>query len=335
MEQRELGRSGLKVSAIGYGCMGLTHAHPPYPTREEAVALIRKAYEMGVTFFDTAEAYGLYNNEEVLGEAVEPFREKVVIATKCGFNLRPEQNGLSKDVPLDSRPSTIRQALDGSLKRLRTTYVDLYYQHRVDPNVPIEEVAQCMKELIAEGKIKHWGLSEASTETIRRAHAICPVTAVQSEYSMMHRDPEDKLIPTLEELGIGLVPFSPLGKGFLTGTITPDYKFPEGDFRSTVPRLNGEYRKANEALIDLVKEIAEKKGCTPSQIALAWVIAQKPFIVPIPGTTKLERLTENINSVNVKFTEEEMNRINAALHQIKITGPRYDEKFEALIDHEK
>ena len=335
MEQRELGRSGLKVSAIGYGCMGLTYSHPPYPTKEEAIALVRKAYEMGVTFFDTAEVYGPYNNEEVVGEAVEPFREKVIIATKFGFNLRPEENGLSKDVTLDSRPSTIRQALEGSLKRLRTSYIDLYYQHRVDPNVPIEEVAQCMKELIAEGKIRHWGLSEASTDTIRRAHAICPVTAVESEYSMMYREPEEKLIPTLEELGIGFVPFSPLGKGFLTGTITADTKFNEGDFRNTVPRLNGDYRKANEVLVNLIKEIAAKKGCTPGQIALAWVLAQKPWIVPIPGTTKMNRLEENNGAANVKISEDEMKQLMDALNKIRVVGPRYNAHAESLIDHEK
>ena len=320
---------------MGYGCMGLTYSHPPYPTKEEAIALVRKAYEMGVTFFDTAEVYGPYNNEEVVGEALEPFREKVVIATKFGFNLRPEQNGLSKDVPLDSRPSTIRQALEGSLKRLRTSYIDLYYQHRVDPNVPIEEVAQCMKELIAEGKIRHWGLSEANVDTIRRAHAICPVTAVESEYSMMYREPEEKLIPALEELGIGFVPFSPLGKGFLTGTITEDTKFADGDFRNTVPRLNGEYRKANEALVTLVKDIAAKKGCTPGQIALAWLLAQKPWIVPIPGTTKMPRLIENNNAVSVKITEEEMKQLMEALNKVKVLGPRYNAHSESLIDHDK
>ena len=335
MEQRELGRSGLRVSALGLGCMGLTSAHPPYPTREEAVALVRKAYELGVTFFDTAEAYGPYNNEEVVGEAVEAFRDKVVIATKFGFNLRPEQNGLSKDVTLDSRPSTIRQALEGSLKRLRTTYIDLYYQHRVDPNVPIEEVAQCMKELIAEGKIRHWGLSEASTDTIRRAHAICPVTAVESEYSLLYRKPEEKLFSTLEELGIGFVPFSPLGRGFLTGTITVDTKFNDGDFRVNVPRMNGEYRKANETFVDLIREIANKKGCTPGQIALAWVLAQRPYIVPIPGTTKEARLIENINAVKVKFTDDEMKQMMEAIQKVPIVGPRYNENSESLVDHEK
>ena len=335
METRELGRSGLKVSAIGLGCMGLTYSHPPYPSKEEAIALIRKAYELGVTFFDTAEVYGPFNNEEVVGEAVEPFREKVVIATKFGFNLHPDENGNKSDAPLDSRPATIRKAIEGSLKRLRTSYIDLYYQHRVDPNVPIEDVANCIKELMAEGKVRHWGLSEASTSTIRRAHAVCPLTAVQSEYSMMFREPEAKLIPTLEELGIGFVPFSPLGKGFLTGTITVDTKFNDGDFRNTVPRLNGEFRKQNEALVDLIKRIAANKGCTPGQIALAWVLAQKPWIVPIPGTTKIPRLEENVNAVNVHITPEEMTQLMDALNKIEVVGPRYSEHSEKLIDHEK
>ena len=290
METRELGRSGLRVSAIGLGCMGISQGYLPLPTREEGIKLIRHAVELGVTFFDTAEIYGHYQNEEIVGEALKIYdRSKLVIATKFGWNLRPEENGLSKDVLLDSRPSTIRQALEGSLKRLQTSYVDLYYQHRVDPNVPIEEVAQCMKELIAEGKIRHWGLCEASTDTIRRAHAICPVTAVQSEYSMIQRVPENVLIPTLDELGIGFVPFSPLGKGFLTNTIKPGEKYAEGDFRNTIPRLSEKNRELNDGIRQTVVSIAERKGCTPGQVALAWVLAQKPFIAPIPGTNKINR----------------------------------------------
>ena len=328
MQTRELGRSGLKVSAIGLGCMGFTQAYPPFPTKEDGIKVIRKAYEMGVTFFDTAEVYGPYNNEELLGEAVEPFREKVIIATKFGFNLR----GADKETRrLDSTAKTIREAVEGSLKRLRTTYIDLLYQHRVDPNVPIEEVAQTIKQLMAEGKVRHWGLSEASAQTIRKAHAICPLTAVQSEYSLIHTEPETKIFSTLEELGIGLVPFSPVGRGFLSGSLS-DRKFEGSDSRNTMPRFSEENRKLNQPLISMIQKMAQKKGCTPNQIALAWVLAQKPWIVPIPGTTKIPHLEDLVNATTITFTPEELHEIREELSHIEIHGNRYNEANEALID---
>ena len=328
MKTRELGKSGLKVSELGYGCMGLTQGYPPFPKRDEAIELIRKAFFLGVTFFDTAEVYGPYNNEEILGEALQPYREKVIIATKFGWNIRGADKATK---PLDSRPETIREAVEGSLKRLRTTYIDLLYQHRVDPDVPIEDVAKCVKELIAEGKVRYWGLSEASAQTIRRAHAICPLACVQSEYSMIFREPETKIFPTLEELGIGFVPFSPLGRGFLGGTLL-NKKYEEGDSRLSMPRMTEENMKLNQPIIDLIKKYAEKKGCTPNQIALAWVLAQKPWIVPIPGTTKISRLEENCKSVDVEFTQEELDDIRKALDNFEIHGARYGEANEKLVD---
>ena len=329
MQTREIGKCGLKVSAIGFGCMGLTYGYaPPYPTKEEAIKLIRKAYESGITFFDTAEVYGPYNNEEVVGEALEPFREKVVIATKFGFNIR----GSDKDTrALDSTPKTIRESVEGSLKRLRTTYIDLLYQHRVDPNVPIEEVAQTVKELMDEGKVRYWGLSEAGANTIRRAHAICPLSCIQSEYSLIQTEPETKIFPTLEELGIGFVPFGPLGKGFLAGGLQGK-KFESNDFRSTLPRLSEENMRLNQPLVDLVQQFAKNKGCTPNQIALAWVLAQKPWIAPIPGTTKAERLEEYIKAAEVKFTQEELREIRDQLNKIQIHGNRYGAHSQALVD---
>lgn len=327
MRKVKLGNQGLEVSAIGLGCMGMSQSYPPFPKKEEMISLIHEAVEKGVTFFDTAEVYGPYINEELLGEALEPYRNKVIIATKFGFKF---ENG--KNVGLDSRPETIRKAVEGSLKRLRTDYIDLLYQHRVDPNVPIEEVAKAVKELIEEGKVRYFGLSEVSAETVRRAHAICPVTAVQSEYSMMYRKPEEKLLPVLEELGIGFVPFSPLGKGFLTGTINSNTQFESTDFRNSIPRFNEENRKANEGLVKIIEEMATKKNCTVSQIALGWVLAQKPWIAPIPGTKKLNRLEENIGASEVGFTREELKELNDELNNITIVGERYPAEQERLID---
>ena len=327
MRKVKLGNQGLEVSAIGLGCMGMSQSYPPFPKKEEMISLINEAVEMGVTFFDTAEVYGPYINEELLGEALEPYRNKVIIATKFGFKF---ENG--KNVGLDSRPETIKKAVEGSLKRLRTDYIDLLYQHRVDPNVPIEEVAKAVKELIEEGKVRYFGLSEVSAETVRRAHAICPVTAVQSEYSMMYRKPEEKLLPVLEELGIGFVPFSPLGKGFLTGTINSNTQFESTDFRNSIPRFNEENRKANGALLKIIEEMAAKKNCTVSQIALGWVLAQKPWIAPIPGTKKLNRLDENIGAAEVEFTIEELKELNDELNNIKIVGERYPAEQERLTE---
>ena len=328
MQQRELGKSGLKVSAIGLGCMGLSSGYPPFPSKEEVIKLIRRAVELGVTFFDTAEVYGPYNNEELLGEALAPYREKVIIATKFGFNLRGSDRATK---PVDSSPKTIREAVEGSLKRLNTTYIDLLYQHRVDPSVPIEEVAKTVKELMDEGKVRHWGLSEASAATIRRAHAVCPVTCVQSEYSLMQTEPETKIFPTLEELGIGFVPFSPIARGYLSGALK-DKKFEEGDLRSGMPRFTKENQELNKGLVELVQRMAKKKGCTPNQIALAWVLAQKPWIVPIPGTTKISRLEESVKSVDVKFTQEELDEIRNELNHIQVHGNRYNPAGEAMID---
>jgi aryl-alcohol dehydrogenase-like predicted oxidoreductase len=317
LQKRKLGKSGLEVSAIGLGCMGMSHGYGPASDKNEMISLIHAAIDRGVTFFDTAEVYGPYTNEELVGEALAPFKGKVVIATKFGIKV---VNG--KQV-LDSKPEHIRQSVEGSLKRLKVEAIDLYYQHRVDPEVPIEEVAGVVKDLIQEGKVKHWGLSEAGVGTIRRAHAVQPLTAIQSEYSMMWRNPEEELLPTLEELGIGFVPFSPLGKGFLTGTIDKNATFVESDFRSIVPRFKPENLEANQVLVELIKRIAAEKNATPAQIALAWVLAQKPWIVPIPGMRKLERLEENLGAVNVMLTPEELSDLNDALSKIEIAGDRY------------
>lgn len=319
--KRKLGNSGLEVSAVGLGCMGLSFGYGKVTEKSEAIQLLRSAYEQGVTFFDTAEAYGPYTNEELLGEALAPFRTDVVIATKFGF-----KNG-NPDLGMDSRPETIRAVAEASLKRLRTDYIDLFYQHRVDPDVPIEEVAGTIGDLIKEGKIRHWGLSEAGVATIRKAHSVQPITALESEYSLFFREPEKEIIPTLEELGIGFVPFAPLGKGFLTGAINENTTFEAADFRNTVPRFSAENRKANQALVDLLKDIAEAKNATPAQIALAWLLAQKPWIVPIPGTTKLHRLQENLGAVDVHLSEADLNNIVTALKNIQIVGARYSEEL--------
>ena len=317
MKNRKLGNSGLEVSAVGLGCMGLSFGYGPATEKQQAIDLIRTAFERGVTFFDTAEAYGPFTNEEVVGEAVAPFREQVVIATKFGFE------GGKPTVGLNSRPENIRAVADASLKRLRTDVIDLFYQHRVDPAVPIEEVAGTVKQLIQEGKVKHFGLSEAGAQTIRRAHAVQPVAALQSEYSLWWREPEEQILPTLAELGIGFVPFSPLGKGFLTGAISENTTFDSSDFRNIVPRFTPEARKANQALVDLLGQIAARKHATPAQIALAWLLAQKAWIVPIPGTTKLHRLQENIGAVNVDLTADDLHEINDAVSKITVEGARY------------
>ena len=322
MQKRKLGNNNLEVSAIGLGCMGMSSAYGEIPDKKEMISLLRSAVDRGVTFFDTAEMYGPYTNEELLGFALAPYRDRVVIATKFGIKL---QDG--KQVQ-DCRPEQIRQSVEGSLKRLNTEIIDLYYQHRVDTTVPIEEVAGTIKDLIQEGKIKHWGISEAGVKTIRRAHAVQPVTAIQSEYSLWWRRPEEELLPTLEELGIGFVPFSPLGKGFLTGRFNKESKFDSSDFRSIVPRFTPEALEANQALVDLLKKVAEQKKATPAQIALAWILAQKRWIVPIPGTTKLNRLEENIGAANITLTSEELSDINSALERIKVVGDRYPEELE-------
>jgi len=327
MKTRKLGT--LEVSAIGLGCMGMSFGHGPAKDRREMIALIRKAVELGVTFFDTAEVYGPFTNEELVGEALEPFRGQVVIATKFGFRHDGER-GPSPLAGLDSRPEQIRRAAEGSLKRLRVEAIDLFYQHRVDPNVPIEDVAGTVKELIEEGKVRHFGLSEAAAQTIRRAHAVCPVTAVQSEYSLWWRRPEQEVLPLCEELGIGFVPYSPLGKGFLTGTIDERVEFHPADIRSRIPRFTPEARRANQAIVDLLRAIAQRKGATPAQIALAWLLAQKPWIVPIPGTTKLERLIENLGAVEVELTSTDLQEIDAALARIQIHGARYPEELERM-----
>ncbi len=324
MKMRKLGNGGLEVSALGLGCMGLNFSYPPFPEKKEIIALIRSAVERGVTFFDTAEAYGPYTNEELVGEALAPFRGKVVIATKFGFNFGPkgEQTGQN------SRPAHIREVAEASLKRLKIDAIDLFYQHRVDTSVPIEEVAGTVKDLIEEGKVKHFGLSEAGVRTIRRAHAVQSVTALQSEYSLWFRRPEEDVLPTLEELGIGFVPFSPLGKGFLTGTIDERTAFDKTDFRSIVPRFTPEARKANEAMVELLRAIARRKNATPAQIALAWLLAQKPWIVPIPGTKKLDRLEENIGAAEVELGSDDLREIEDAASRITIQGARYPEQFE-------
>jgi aryl-alcohol dehydrogenase-like predicted oxidoreductase len=325
MQKRILGNSGLEVSALGLGCMGLSYGYGPATDRKEAITLIRKAYELGVTFFDTAEAYGPFINEEVLGEAVEPFRNEVVIATKFGFQEGNSTKGQ------DSRPERIRQVADEALRRLRTDCIDLFYQHRVDTNVPMEDVAGTVKELIQEGKVKHFGLSEAGVQSIRQAHAVHPVTALQSEYSLWWREPEKEILPLLEELGIGFVPFSPLGKGFLTGKIDENTTFDKTDFRNIVPRFSEENRKANQKLVDLLGDIAKQKQATPAQIALAWLLAQKPWIAPIPGTTKLHRLEENLGAVNIELTTSDISEIDTAFSAIPVQGERYPAKLQQRV----
>jgi aryl-alcohol dehydrogenase-like predicted oxidoreductase len=327
MEQRELGKSGLKVSAIGLGCMGLSFGYGQPTKTTEAVALIRRAVELGVTFFDTAEVYGPFTNEQVVGEALAPFRDQVVIATKFGFDI-----GGKALAALNSRPEHIREVVEASLKRLRTDRIDLLYQHRVDPAVPIEDVAGAVKDLIASGKVKHFGLSEAGVRTIRRAHAVQPVAALQSEYSLFWREPEEAIMPVLEELGIGFVPFSPLGKGFLTGKIDETTQFAANDFRNTVPRFAPDQRRANKAVVELVEKVGKSKQATPAQIALAWLLARKPWIVPIPGTTKVHRLEENLGAVDVSLSAAEVKDIDAAASEIKLVGDRYAEANARLID---
>jgi aryl-alcohol dehydrogenase-like predicted oxidoreductase len=325
--KRKLGNSSLEVSAIGLGCMGMSFGLGPAADKKEMIALMRKAVEMGVTFFDTAEVYGPFTNEELVGEALAPLRKEVVIATKFGW--KPNAEGKWSD--LDSRPEHIKKVAEESLKRLKTDVIDLFYQHRVDLDVPIEDVAGAVKDLIKEGKVKHFGLSEAGVKTIRKAHAVQPVAALQSEYSLWWRQPEEELIPTLEELGIGFVPFSPLGKGFLTGKIDENTKFDSSDFRNIVPRFSAEARKANQSMIDLLTSIAQKKNATHAQVALAWLLAQKPWIVPIPGTTKLHRLEENIGSINIEFTAGELREIDHASSDIKVEGARYPEHLQKLV----
>jgi len=324
MQKRKLGKSNLEVSALGLGCMGMSFAYGPPADKQEMISLIRSAIERGVTFLDTAEAYGPFTNEELVGEALAPFRGQVVIATKFGFKFGPK----GEQVGMDSRPEHIKQVAEGSLKRLNVDAIDLFYQHRVDPDVPIEDVAGAVQDLIREGKVKHFGLSEAGVQTIRRAHAVQPVTALQSEYSLWWRAPEAEVLPTLEELGIGFVPFSPLGKGFLTGKINENTTFDNSDFRNIVPRFTPEARKANQALVDLLREIAERKKATPAQIALAWLLAQKPWIVPIPGTTKLDRLEENIGAVAVELTSNDLREIDSAASKFTVQGARYPEELE-------
>jgi aryl-alcohol dehydrogenase-like predicted oxidoreductase len=328
MQKRKLGKSNLEVSAVGLGCMGMSFGYGPAGDTQEMIAVIRAAVERGVNFFDTAEVYGPFTNEELVGEALAPFRRKVAIATKFGFKLDPKTG---KQAGLDSRPEHIKEVAEASLKRLKTDVIDLFYQHRVDPNVPIEDVAGAVKELIQQGKVKHFGLSEAGVQTIRRAHKVQPVTALQSEYSLFWREPEAEVIPTLEELGIGFVPFSPLGKGFLTGKITEDTKFDKNDFRNIVPRFTPENRKANQALADLIGRFAQQKKVTPAQIALAWLLAQKPWIVPIPGTTKLHRLEENIGAVNVTLSPDELRELGTAAAKIPVQGARYPEELMKLV----
>ena len=328
METRKLAKSGWEVSALGLGCMGLSFGFGPAVDKKDGIALIRAAVERGVTFFDTAEVYGPFTNEELVGEALAPFRDRVKIATKFGFKIDPSTG---KQAGLDSRPEHIKDVAEASLKRLKTDVIDLFYQHRVDPNVPIEEVAGAVKELIQQGKVKHFGLSEAGVQTIRRAHKVQPVTALQSEYSLWWREPEAEVIPTLEELGIGFVPFSPLGKGFLTGKIDEKTTFDSSDFRNIVPRFSPEARKTNQAVVDLLGRIAEQKKATPAQIALAWLLAQKPWIVPIPGTTKVSRLEENLGALDIKLTAEDLREIDSAASKIKVEGARYPEHLQKMV----
>ena len=326
MQKRKLGNSNLEVSALGLGCMGMSYGYGPAADKQEMISLIRTAVERGITFFDTAEVYGPFTNEELVGEALAPFRSQVVIATKFGFKIGPK----GEQIGLDSRPEHIKEVADASLKRLRTDVIDLFYQHRVDPNVPIEDVAGAVKELIQVGKVKHFGLSEPGVQTIRRAHTVQPVTALQNEYSLWWRKPEKEVLPTLEELGIGFVPFSPLGRGFLTGKMSENTAFDSTDLRSTLPRFTPEARKANQTLVDLLGEIAERKKATPAQIALAWLLAQKPWIVPIPGTTKLHRLEENIGAAAIELTSDDLREIENAASQIKVEGARYPEHLEKM-----
>jgi aryl-alcohol dehydrogenase-like predicted oxidoreductase len=328
MQKRKLGKSNLEVSAIGLGCMGMSFSYTPLPDRKEMIKLIHAAVERGITFFDTAEIYGPYTNEELVGEALAPFRKQVVIATKFGFKIDPTTK---KQAGLNSSPEHIKQVAEQSLKRLRTDVIDLFYQHRVDPNVPIEETAGAVKDLIQQGKVKHFGLSEAGVQTIRRAHKVQRVAALQSEYSLWWREPETEVIPTLEELGIGFVPFSPLGKGFLTGKISQDTTFDKTDFRSQVPRFSPENRRANQAMVDMVEKFARQKKTTPAQVALAWLLAQKPWIVPIPGTTKLHRLEENIASENVELSPEDLRELDIAASKISVQGARYPEELQKLV----
>ncbi len=333
MQKRKLGKSNLEVSALGLGCMGMSFSYGPPKDKQEMTTLLHAAVDRGITFFDTAEVYGPWLNEELVGEALAPYRGKVVIATKFGFDVSPDKDprGMKGAAPgVNSKPEHIKQVVEGSLKRLKVDVIDLYYQHRVDPSVPIEDTAGAVKELIQAGKVKHFGMSEASAKTIRRAHAVQPVTAVQSEYSLWWRKPEQEVIPTLEELGIGFVPYSPLGKGFLTGAIDENKKFDSSDFRSTLPRFTPEALKANQALIDLLGGIAKRKKVTPAQIALAWLLAQKPWIVPIPGTTKLNRLEENIGALTVELTHDDLRDIDAAASKITVEGARYPERLEKM-----
>jgi aryl-alcohol dehydrogenase-like predicted oxidoreductase len=329
MQERRLGKSNLEVSAIGLGCMGMSFGYGPAADKQEMISLIRAAVERGITFFDTAEVYGPYTNEELVGEALAPIRGKVAIATKFGFKIDPNTG---KQVGLDSRPERIKEVAENSLKRLKTDVIDLFYQHRVDPDVPIEDVAGAVKELMQQGKVKHFGLSEAGVQTIRRAHKVQPVTALQSEYSLWWREPEAEVLPTVGELGIGFVPFSPLGKGFLTGKINEDTKFDKTDFRNIVPRFTPENRKANQALVDLLRKFAQQKKATPAQIALAWLLAQKPWIVPIPGTTKLHRLEENIGATAVELTPDELRQIDNAASNIPVQGARYPENLQKMVN---
>jgi aryl-alcohol dehydrogenase-like predicted oxidoreductase len=332
MQKRRLGNSHLEVSALGLGCMGMSFSYGPPKDKQEMISLIRAAVERGITFFDTAEVYGPFTNEELVGEALAPFRGQVVIATKFGFDLNPnfDPRGMKGAPGLNSRPEQIKRAIEGSLKRLQTDVIDLYYQHRVDPEVPIEDVAGTVKDLIRQGKVKHFGLSEAGVKTIRRAHAVQPVTALQSEYSLWTRGPEAEVLPTVEELGIGFVPYSPLGKGFLTGKIDENTTFDSTDFRATLPRFTPEARKANQALIDLLGMIAQRRKATPAQIALAWLLAQKPWIVPIPGTTKLHRLEENIGAAAIELTSDDLRQIESIAAEITVQGARYPEKLEQM-----
>ncbi len=327
MKKRELGKSGLEVSAIGLGCMGMSFGYGPPKDKQEMIELLRAAVECGITFFDTAEVYGPFTNEELLGEALAPFREQVVIATKFGFKLDPDSG---RSIGVDSRPHHIKEVADTSLKRLKTDFIDLFYQHRVDPAVPIEDVAGAVKDLIRQGKVKHFGLSEPGVQTIRRAHAVQPVSAVQNEYSLWWRRSEEEVLPALEDLGIGFVPYSPLGRGFLTGKMNENTTFESSDFRNMLPRFTPEARKANQALVDLLGEIAGRKNTTPAQIALAWLLAQKPWIVPIPGTTKLNRLEENIGAAEVELTQNDLDEIDAAASQIDVQGARYPERLEQM-----
>ena len=327
MQTRKLGNSNLEVSALGLGCMGMSFSFPPFPDKKDMIVLLRQAVEKGVTFFDTAEVYGPFTNEELVGEALQPLRQEVVIATKFGWEISD-----GKMIGLNSRPEHIRKVAEASLKRLRTEVIDLFYQHRIDPNVPVEDVAGTVKDLIREGKVRHFGMSEAGVKNIRRAHAEQPVTALQSEYSLWWREPEDEILPTLEELGIGFVPFSPLGRGFLTGKIDENTTFESTDFRSSVPRFSVENRKANKAVVDLLAAIAKTKEATPAQVALAWLLAQKPWIVPIPGTTKLHRLEENLGAVELQLSAEELKNIDEAASKIKIEGDRYSEATQKWVD---